>query len=286
MKKKIEGDLNIEHVRFWDERYITGRKPFMSNIYDFPDVYDAVLRSPTGQIETEVNSIRRLLAEQGITKGSILELACGTCGHGILLAQGGFSVTGIDINPNMLEGAQRRMDTVGVKIKLIRGDMVDFDLGAMRFDCVIFMAETFPIITTYEDIKSHFRSVKRHLKPGGLYIIDMDAQNKIRTSSETGIWGKKTVRLDNGYVVVWHEDFPGDWVEGINRLVMHCRIYVNDTIYETTDDWSIRYYSSWMLSVLMQTLEGWNLKGFFSRRDLSQDIAEETHYFTVLEKAS
>ena len=145
-----------------------------------------------------------------ITKGSILELACGTCGHGILLAQGGFSVTGMDINPNMLEGAQRRMDTVGVKIKLIRGDMVDFDLEAMRFDCVIFMAGTFPIITTYEDIKSHFRSVKRHLKPGGLYIIDMDAQNKIRTSSETGIWGKKTVRLDNGYVEVWHEDFPGD----------------------------------------------------------------------------
>ena len=252
MKKKIEGNLNIEHVRFWDARYITGRKSFMSNIYDFPDLYDAVFRSPTEQIETEVNSIRRLLVEQDITKGSILELACGTCGHGILLAQGGFSVTGIDINPNMLEGAQHRMDTAGVKIKLIQGDIVDFDLGTMRFDCVIFMAETFPTITTYEDIKSHFRSVKRHLKPGGLYIIDMDAQTKIRTSSETGIWGKKTVRLDDGYVEVWHEDSPGDWVEGINRLVMHCRIYVNDTIYETTDDWSIRYYSPWMLSVLMQ----------------------------------
>ena len=136
----------------------------MQSIFGFPDVYDAVLRSPAEQIKTEVNSIRRLLADQGITKGSVLELACGTCGHGILLAQGGFSVTGIDINPNMLESAQCRMKTTGVKIELIQGDVVDFNLGVVRFDCAIFMAETFSLITTYEDIKSHFQSVRRHLK--------------------------------------------------------------------------------------------------------------------------
>ncbi len=258
----------------------------MQSIFDFPDVYDAVLRSPAEQIKTEGNSIRRLLAEQGITKGSVLELACGTCGHGILLAKGGFSVTGIDINPNMLEGAQCRMETAGVKIELIQGDVVDFNLGVVRFDCAIFMAETFPLITAYEDIKSHFQSVRRHLKKGGLYIIDMDKHYFAPPKSEIGIWGEKTVRLDNGHVEVWHEDFPGDWVEGINRMAMHCRIQVNDTICETTDDWRLRYYSPWILSLLVQKLEGWSLKGFFSRRELSQDISEETHYFTVLEKAS
>ncbi len=185
----------------------------------------------------------------------------------------------------MLKGAQCRMKTAGVKIELIQGDVVDFNLGVVRFDCAIFMAETFSLITTYEDIKSHFQSVRRRLKRGGLYIIDMNAQKKLRISSETGIWGEKTVRMDNGYVEVWHEDFPGDWVEGINRMVMHCRIHVNDTICETTDDWRLRYYSPWILSLLVQTLPGWSLKGFYSRRDLSQDIAEETHYFTVLEKA-
>ena len=37
----------------------------MQSIYDFPDVYDAVLRSSAEQIKTEVNSIRRLLEDQG-----------------------------------------------------------------------------------------------------------------------------------------------------------------------------------------------------------------------------
>ena len=81
------------------------------SIYDFPDIYDAVLRAPLEQIEAEVQSVRRLLAERGIIKGRILELACGTCAHGILLAQQGFSVTGIDLSQRMLEGARR--DPVG-----------------------------------------------------------------------------------------------------------------------------------------------------------------------------
>ena len=258
----------------------------MKSIFDFPDVYDAVLRSPTEQIETEVNSVEKLLAEKGVTKGRVLDLACGTCGHGILFAQSGFSVTGIDINQNMLEGAQRRMEAAGVSVELIQGDVVDFNLDVAGFDCAIFMAETFPLITVYEDIKSHFQSVRRHLKNGGLYVIDMDKHYFAPPKSEIGIWGEKTVRLGNGYVEVWHEDYPGDWVEGTNRLVMHCRIHINDTVYETADDWSLRYYSPWILTLLAKTLEGWNLKGFLSRRNLSHDIAEETHYFTVLEKSS
>lgn len=257
----------------------------MKSIFDFPDVYDAVLRSPAEQIETEVNSIRKLLAEQGVSKGRVLELACETCGHGILLAKSGFFVTGIDINPNMLEGAQSRIETAGVKTELIEGDVVNFKLDDAGFDCAIFMAETFPLITAYEDIKSHFRSVRRHLKNGGLYVIDMDKHYFAPPESDIGIWGEKTVRLDNGYVTVWHEDYPGDWVEGVIRMAIHCRIHVDDTVYETTDDWSLRYYSPWILSLLARTLEGWKLAGFFSRHNLNQEISEESHYFTVLEKA-
>ncbi len=258
----------------------------MASIYDFPDVYDAVLRSPPDQIETEVNSIRQLLGgRRSVTKGRILELACGTCAHGILLAKSGFSVTSMDINPNMLASAQNRMETAGVNIRLIQGDVVDFNLSDTGFDSAIFMAETFPLITAYEDVKSHFQSVRRHLKPGGLYVIDMDKHYFAPPKREIGVWSEKTVRLGNGQVEVWLEDYPGDWVEGVNRMAMHCRIHQNNSVYETTDNWNIRYYNPWMLSLLAQTLEGWRLKGFFSRHNLNQDIAEESHYFTVLEKA-
>jgi SAM-dependent methyltransferase len=252
------------------------------SVYDFPDVYDIIVRASYEQIETEANSIRGLLAERGIAKGRILELACGTCTHGILLARQGFSVTGIDISQMMLDGAKHRAEASEVEIELFHGNIIDFDLGAEPFDCAIFMAETFPLITEYEDIESHFRAVRHHLRKGGIYIIDIDAhRHGIGTSHE--VWGKKTVPLDNGSVEVWYESFPGDWVNGTRHIIMYCLIHLGDSVYETADEWKIRYDSPWHLSVLVKALQGWSLKGFFSWRDLSHDITEEEHYFMVVE---
>ena len=96
------------------------------------------------------------------------------------------------------------------------------------------------------------------------------------------MWGQRRVELANGYVKIRHEDFPGDWVRGTNRLIMHCRIHLGDAVYETADDWTIRYYNPWHLSVLVKSLSDWSLVGFFSWRDLSRDIAAEEHYFMVV----
>lgn len=254
----------------------------MKSIFDFPDVYDMVLRASSEQIETEVNSILKLLAEGGIDSGRILELACGTCAHGIRLAQLGFSVIGVDISKRMLEGAKLRAESAGVKIELHQANVIDFNLDTKPFDCAIFMAETFPLITEYSDIESHFRSVRRHLRKGGMYMIDIDAhKHGVGTGYE--IWGEKTVQIDNGWVEIWHEGFPGDWVSGTSHMKMHTRIHIGDSVYETMDDWKIRVDSPWNLEVLVKTLEDWSLIGFFSWCDLSKDISKEEHYFMVVE---
>jgi ubiquinone/menaquinone biosynthesis C-methylase UbiE len=258
------------------------RNESKKSIYDFPDIYDIILRASFDQIETEVNSILRLLAERGITKGRILELACGTCSHGLLLAQHGFSVTGVDISQNMFDGARIRAKSAGIEMELHHGDIIDFDLDTEPFDCAIFMAETFPLITEYEDIESHFQSVRRHLKKSGIYIIDVDA-HKHGVGTQYQVWGQRTVPLNNGWVEVWHEDFPGDWIRGTSHLIMHCRIHLGDSVYETVDDWKIRMDSPWNLSILVKTLKNWSLVGFFSWKDLSLNITEERHYFMVLE---
>jgi hypothetical protein len=51
----------------------------MNSIYEFPTIYDAVLQRPPEVLEAEVASIRRLMADRGVTAGRVLELACGTC---------------------------------------------------------------------------------------------------------------------------------------------------------------------------------------------------------------
>jgi SAM-dependent methyltransferase len=238
------------------------------------------MNRPDEVVEAEVNTILRLLAKHSITGRKLLELACGACAHGIRLAGQGFQVTGIDRSIAMLDEAQRRAKLAGAGLQTIEGDVIQFNLDATDFDAAIFMFETFPVITDYDDIVSHFRSVRRHLKRGGLYIVDVDVRKR-GVGIHTGEWGRRTETLPNGYVETWCEDFPGDWVQGTSHLVLHCRICLDGQMYETVDDWRLRVYSPWELSLLARTLEGWELDGFYSWQDLDADITNEAHYFTV-----
>ncbi|MHB0874471.1 MAG: class I SAM-dependent methyltransferase [Anaerolineae bacterium] len=254
----------------------------MPSIYDFPDVSEAVVRAPQEQIEAEVASIVGLLARRGIHGGRVLELACGTCPHGMLLAQQGFEVVGIDLSRPALAVAAERAAATGLPVETRLADIVDFDLGGEPFDCAIFMAETFPLIAQYDDLVRHFASVRKHLRPGGIYVVDVDA-HRHGVRAEYAVWGENTIPLPDGRVEIWHEDFPGDWVLGTSHLVMHCRIFRGDSMVETREDWHIRVDSPWHLELLLKTLPGWSLAGFYSWRDLSTDIAPEEHYFMVVE---
>jgi SAM-dependent methyltransferase len=252
------------------------------SLYDFPDVYEVVLRRPPEVVPGEVRSIDALLCRRGAEGARVLELACGACAHGIPLAQRGYRVTGIDRSAAMLDAAARGADAAGVSLELVRADVVDFVLDSDPFDAAVFLYETFPILTAYDDIARHFAAVRRHLRAGGLYVIDLDAR-KHGVGTSAGEWGRKTLPIPGGSVEMWHEDFPGDWVRGTSRLVLRTRICRGDAVQETVDDWHLRVYSPWDLSVLVRTLAGWTLRGFVSWRDLSPDIAGESHYFMVLE---
>lgn len=253
------------------------------SIYDFPDVYDKVLRAPLKQMETEVRSIHRLLQRDEVSRARILELACGTSTHGILLAKKGHSITGVDWSQSMLNGANKRAESAGVSLDLIHSDVIEFSLDRERFDCAIFMAETFPLITESGDIRSHLESVRRHIKKGGLYIIDIDAPTHgIRKDNK--IWGRKSVTVNGNEVEVWYEDFPGDRTKGTNHLVMHCRIHLDDEVVETSDDWHVKQWSPVGLSTFVESLDGWQLDGSYSWKDLSEDISDCKHFFAVLKK--
>src|SRR5262245_49887719 len=133
------------------------------------------MHRPTEDIDTEVEAIARLLAERGVTRGRILELACGLCPHGLRLAQRGLQVVGLDRSPAMLDVAGERVALAQASVEVRQGDVVDFSLPWHDFDAAIFMFETFPVISEQSDLLRHFDTVHRHLKRGGLYIIDLDA---------------------------------------------------------------------------------------------------------------
>ncbi len=108
--------------------------------------------------------------------GPILEVGCGTGRVLIPTARAGFPITGLDLSQHMLEVCQQNLvnetQEVQDRVTLIQGDMRDFSLGK-TFSLVTTPFRPFQHLLTLEDQFSCLTSIRRHLKPGGVLILDI-----------------------------------------------------------------------------------------------------------------
>ena len=106
---------------------------------------------------------------------SVLELGCGTGRITLSLIDKCKHITGIELSVHMLEILRGKVenldDKLQKKIKLIKSDMINFDLNE-KFDLIIFPGITFQALTTNEQRNSCLECVKQHLSDKGKVIID------------------------------------------------------------------------------------------------------------------
>jgi SAM-dependent methyltransferase len=115
------------------------------------------------------------LAQARIRGGPILELGCGTGKLSIPLAEAGFSVAGLDNSPALLQFAASKNEDVN----WIEGDMRGFDLDE-KFALIMLPSNNLGHLHTPEDFESCISSVRRHLLPGGAFVIDVFVPNLAR----------------------------------------------------------------------------------------------------------
>ena len=107
---------------------------------------------------------------------SILELGVGTGRIAVPLAKAGCSVTGLDASRRMLDvAAAKRAElpsAIADRIRLIVGDMREFDLGA-QFQLVLIPARAFQHVLEPAMQRSTLLAIRRHLAHGGHLIVDL-----------------------------------------------------------------------------------------------------------------
>jgi SAM-dependent methyltransferase len=101
----------------------------------------------------------------------ILDVGCGTGGHLIPLAQRGYKVVGIDKSEWMIKVAEEKIRKHDLSAKVLVSDILDFNLNE-RFDACIAMFAVINYILNTDDLIKAFKNIKRHLKPGALFIFD------------------------------------------------------------------------------------------------------------------
>ena len=101
----------------------------------------------------------------------ILELCCGTGRLTLPIAKDGYDITGVDFTPSMLALAKEKTVQEGLRIKFVEGDMRTLDLPDQYY--LIFIPfNSIHHLYTNEDVFMAFSVVKRHLKEGGLFLLD------------------------------------------------------------------------------------------------------------------
>ena len=140
--------------------------------------YDTVIgdRTQTGDY------LHRLIVHNKPDAKTLLELACGTGAILEILARS-YDVTGLDISPQMLSIARRRLPHV----RIFRQDMVKFDLGK-KFDVIICVFDSINHVLKFADWKKIFHRAAFHLTEEGLFLFDINTQAKLKRLIRAPIW--------------------------------------------------------------------------------------------------
>lgn len=116
------------------------------------------------------------------TKGTVLELGCGTGRISLPLARAGISVVGLDRSAPMLERAARRLAAWRKRtphkktrrsLRLVRGDIRFLPFAPASFNTVLAPYGILQSLVRESDLKATLASVASVLAPGGLFGVDL-----------------------------------------------------------------------------------------------------------------
>lgn len=150
----------------------------MESYTGFAQVYDLFMDNTP--YETWGVFLEGQLKKEGIEKGLILDLGCGTGKMTRILAEKGYDMIGIDLSMEMLEIAQEAERNVSRDILYLCQDMREFELyGTVR--AVVCCCDCINYITDEKELEEVFRLVNNYLDPGGIFLFDFNSVYKYET---------------------------------------------------------------------------------------------------------
>lgn len=135
----------------------------------------------------------------------ILDVGCGTGQTAAYLAdQYGSKVTGIDINPIMVEKAKNRMKKNRLPVEIIQGSIENIPLKDSKFDFII-SESVLSFVNTQKALKEIFRL----LKNGGQLIANELIINKPLTSTDEEevkqFYGIDSVHMEKDWIALFEQ---------------------------------------------------------------------------------
>ena len=168
----------------------------------FGSVYD--LLTENVDYSSIAERICSLLRENGVSKGLLLDNACGTGTLSLLLSQKGYDVIGADASGEMLCEAMEKAAEKGADILFLNQDMTSLDLFGTIKACVCTL-DSINHLDNIEEVKKAFSKVSLFTEKGGVFIFDVNTLYKHREILADNIFVYDT---ENVYCV-WQNEADG-----------------------------------------------------------------------------
>ena len=129
-------------------------------------VYDLIYEASGKDYAAESAEIHAVIGRHNAGATTLLDVACGTGAHLRHLRQW-YESTGVDVDPDMLAEARRRVPGV----TFVEGDMRTFDL-TRTFDAVVCLFSSVGYMRDSGELDAALSTMARHLAPGGVLVVD------------------------------------------------------------------------------------------------------------------
>lgn len=147
----------------------------MAGYGDFAYYYD--LLTENVDYESRCDYISALLAENGIGKGILLDLACGTGTFSLLFSEKGYEVIGVDASQEMLSQAQEKKMEKGADVLFLCQRMEALDLFG-TINAAVCTLDSINHITDINNVREAFRRVSLFMEDGGIFVFDVNTPYK------------------------------------------------------------------------------------------------------------
>ena len=118
----------------------------------------------------EKTFLEKIFTEHGVK--NVLDCACGTGQHLLMLAQSGYNVWGSDYSKSMLEVAHKNLHKKGYNIPLYQCDFRFLEqIFNITFDAIVCLTNSLPHLQTDEDLLTALSSMKNRLNKNGLLVL-------------------------------------------------------------------------------------------------------------------
>jgi D-alanine-D-alanine ligase len=116
-------------------------------------------------------------------------LCCGQGRHALELARRGYSdVTGVDRSAFLLQQARARSQAANLRVAFHEADARGIPAADASFDAVLVLGNSFGYFESARDDEIMLREVKRVLRQGGRFLLDVSDGQHVKANFEPRSW--------------------------------------------------------------------------------------------------